>query len=150
MFRKWPIPAEELPQIFHMKQSKGANKPSLEAFFLPLGGILSGENSWVKIAALIQREELETAYAAMPFSAAILFSMALGILITKERIYLADEELVEQIKENPCPQFFLDLEAFQCSAPFDPSIMVYFLKRLPASAVKLRWHLMVGSFMGSV
>jgi hypothetical protein len=38
---------------------------------------------------------------------------------------------VEQIKENPYLQFFIGLEAFEYSAPFDPSMMVYFRKRLP-------------------
>jgi hypothetical protein len=46
---------------------------------------------------------------------------------------LTDEELVEQIKENPYLQFFIGLEGYQYSAPFDPSMMVYFRKRLPES-----------------
>jgi hypothetical protein len=50
--------------------------------------------------------------------------MALGALIIKARLGLMDEELVEQIKENPCLQFFIGLKAFQSSATFDPSIMV--------------------------
>jgi hypothetical protein len=48
---------------------------------------------------------------------------------------LTDEELVEQIKENPYLQFFLGLEGFQYSSAFDPSVMVYFRKRLPESVV---------------
>ena len=61
--------------------------------------------------------------------------MALGALIIKARLGLTDEELVEQIKENPYLQFFIGLEAFQYSAPFDPSMMVYFRKRLPEAIV---------------
>jgi len=61
--------------------------------------------------------------------------MALGALIIKARLGLTDEELVEQIKENPYLQFFIGLEAFQYSAPFDPSMMVYFRKRLPEVVV---------------
>ena len=61
--------------------------------------------------------------------------MALGALIIKARLGLTDEELFEQIKENPNLQFFIGLEAFQYSAPFDPSIMVYFRKRLPEAVV---------------
>jgi IS5 family transposase len=61
--------------------------------------------------------------------------MALGALIIKARLALTDEELVEQIKENPYLQFFIGLEAFQSSAPFDPSMMVYFRKRLPEAIV---------------
>jgi IS5 family transposase len=61
--------------------------------------------------------------------------MALGALIIKARLGLTDEELVEQIKDNPYLQFFIGLEVFQYSAPFDPSMMVYFRKRLPESIV---------------
>jgi hypothetical protein len=56
-------------------------------------------------------------------------------LVIKARLGLTDEELLEQIKENPYLQFFIGLAAFQNSAPFDPSMMVYFRKRLPESAV---------------
>ncbi len=61
--------------------------------------------------------------------------MALGALIIKARLGLTDEELVGQIKENPYLQFFIGLEGYQYSAPFDPSMMVYFSKRLPESVV---------------
>jgi len=36
--------------------------------------------------------------------------MALGALIIKARLGLMDEELVQQIKENLCLQFFIGLE----------------------------------------
>jgi IS5 family transposase len=42
---------------------------------------------------------------------------------------------VEQIKEKPYLQIIIGLEAFQYSAPFDPSMMVYFRKRLAESIV---------------
>jgi hypothetical protein len=61
--------------------------------------------------------------------------MALGALIIKAHLGLTDEELFEQIRENPYLQFFIGLESFQYSAPFDPSMMVYFRKRLPESVV---------------
>jgi len=61
--------------------------------------------------------------------------MALGALIIKARLGLTAEELVEQIKESPYLQFFIGLEAFQYSAPFVPSMMVFFRKRLPESVV---------------
>ena len=112
---------------------------SFEDFFLPFGGKLSGDNRWIKLAELIPWGELEDDYAAhfcKGFGApAKPFRMALGALIIKARLRLTDEELVEQIKENPYLQFFIGLEAFQYSAPFDPSMMVYFRKRLPDSVV---------------
>jgi transposase, IS5 family len=112
---------------------------SFEDFFLPFGGKLSGDNRWIKLAELVPWDELEDDYAAQfckGFGApAKPFRMALGALIIKARLGLTDEELVEQIKENPYLQFFIGLEAFQYSAPFDPSMMVYFRKRLPEAVV---------------
>lgn len=112
---------------------------SFEDFFLPFGGKLSGDNRWIKLAELIPWDELEDDYAAQfckGFGApAKPFRMALGALIIKARLGLTDQELVEQIKENPYLQFFIGLEAFQYSAPFDPSMMVYFRKRLPEAVV---------------
>ena len=50
--------------------------------------------------------------------------MALGALIIKARLGLTDEELVEQIKEDPYLPFFIGLEGLQSSALFEPSMMV--------------------------
>ena len=112
---------------------------SFEDFFLPFGGKLSGDNRWIKLAELIPWDELEDDYEAQfckGFGApAKPFRMALGALIIKARLGLTDEELIEQIKENPYLQFFIGLEAFQYSAPFDLSMMVYFRKRLPEAVV---------------
>ena len=93
----------------------------------------------VKLAELIPWDDLEDDDAAQfcnGFGApAKPFRMVLGALIIKARMGLTDEELVEQIKENLSLQFFIGMEAFQYSAPFDPSMMVYFRKRLPESVV---------------
>ena len=106
-------------------------------FFLPFGGELSGDDRWIKLAELIPWDELEDDYAGQfckGFGApAKPFRMALGALIIKARLGLTDEERVEQTKENPYIQFFIGLTAFQYSAPFGPSMMVYFHKRLPES-----------------
>jgi hypothetical protein len=113
---------------------------SFEDFFLPFGGKLSGNNRWIKLHALIPWDELEDDYASQfcrGFGApAKPFQMALGALIIKARLGLTDEELVEQIKENPYLQFFIGLKAFQDTAPFDPSMMVYFRKHLPEAVIK--------------
>jgi len=112
---------------------------SFEGFFLLFGGKLTGDNRLIKLAGLIPWDELEDDYAAQFCKGfgtpAKLFLMVLGALIIKARLGLTDEELVEQIKENPYLQFFIGLEAFQYSAPFDPSMLVYFRKRLPESIV---------------
>ncbi len=41
-------------------------------------------------------------------------------MISKARLNLTDEELVEQIEETPYLQFFIGLEAFEYAAPLDP------------------------------
>jgi len=119
----------------------------LADFILPFGDKLSGDNRWIKLAELIPWNELEDYYAAQfckEFGApAKPFRMALGALFIKARLNLTDEELVEQIKENPCLQFFIGLEAFEYAAPFDPSMVFSarrsFLedKRLPESVVNV-------------
>ena len=122
-----------------MYRRKEGNQLSFDDFFLPFGGKLSGDNRWVKLADLIPWDELEHHYASQfskGFGApAKPFRMALGALIIKERLQVTDEELVEQIKENPYLQFFLGLEGFQFEAPFDPSMMVYFRRRLPEKTI---------------
>jgi IS5 family transposase len=133
------ISAEKPPRVFHMYRREPRHQLSFEDFFLPFGGKLAGDNRWIKLAELIPWDDLEDDYASQfckGFGApAKPFRMALGALIIKTRLDLTDEELVEQIKENPYLQFFIGLEAFQYSAPFDPSMMVYFRKRLPESVV---------------
>lgn len=43
---------------------------------------------------------------------------------------LSDRELVEEIKENPYLQFFIGLPGYRDEAPFVPSLLVEFRKRL--------------------
>jgi hypothetical protein len=135
---------------------------SFKDFFLPFGVQLSGENPWIKLAELIPWDELEDDYESKfckRFGApAKPFRMVLGALIIKARLGLTDEEMVEQIKENPYLQFFIGLDGYQYSAPFDPSTMVDFRKRLPESVVNdcneriVRYGLKVGlpRFRGQV
>ena len=78
---------------------------SFEDFFQPFGGRLSDDNRWIMLAELIPWEDLEDDYAAQfckGFAApAKPFRMELGFLIIKVRMGLTDEELLQQIKENP-------------------------------------------------
>ena len=52
-----------------------------------------------------------------------------SLLIQKEYGYL-DRELVEQIKEKPYYQYFIGLPGYEYKAPFVPSLLVEFRKRL--------------------
>ena len=50
-------------------------------------------------------------------------------IIQKQYDY-SDRELVEQIRENPYYQFFIGLPGYQDKAPYAPSLLVEFRKRL--------------------
>jgi hypothetical protein len=85
-------------------------------------------------------EELEETYAPQfrPTSGAPAkpARLAFGTLLIKQRLGLADEETVEQIRENPYIQFF-DFAGYSTKAPFGPSMIVYFRKAQPSRRVAI-------------
>ena len=56
--------------------------------------------------------------------------MALGSLLIRKQLGFSDRELVEEITENPYLQYFVGLPGYQTEAPFVPSLLVEFRKRL--------------------
>ncbi len=56
--------------------------------------------------------------------------LVLGSLIIQNRFQYSDRELVEQLAENPCLQYFIGLPGYQDAAPFDASTLVWFRKRI--------------------
>ena len=117
-----------------MYRMKNRDQLEFEDFYLPFGGKLRSDNRWVKLAKLIPWDELEQRYASL-FSEdrgapAKPFRMALGALIIKERLGLTDEETVEHIRETPYLQYLIGFNEYRDEAPFDPSMMVHFRKRL--------------------
>jgi IS5 family transposase len=111
----------------------------LTDFILPFGGKLDPDNRWVQLAQLIPWSTIEGKYAALfpakTGNVAKPGRIALGALIIKEKSQISDEETVEQIKENPYLQYFIGLHEFQNKAPFDPSLMTYFRKRLGLESI---------------
>ena len=107
---------------------------SFSEFLLPFEGKLEAKNRWVQLAAMVPWQRFEKQYASLfspdRGSPAKPFRMAFGALILKERLNCSDEELVEQIRENPYLQYFLGLEEFSNEAPFESSMMVHFRKRI--------------------
>lgn len=104
-------------------------------FFLPFGGKLNPDNHWCKLVAIIPWKEVEERYAKSFNSrnagkVAHSIRMALGSLIIQNYKGLSDRETVEEIIENPYMQFFIGLPGFVVKAPFAPSLMVRFRKRL--------------------
>jgi len=107
---------------------------SITDFGMPLGVKLNPENRWVKKAALIPWEEIELRYAALfknrKGNVAKPLRMALGALLIQTQYQYPDDEVPLQIKETPCLQYFCGMLSYEDKLPFDPSLMVYFRKRL--------------------
>lgn len=106
----------------------------LTDFNQPIGLKMNPENRWVKKAGLIPWDEIEDRYAdlfpsntGMPAKP---LRMALGSLIIQKQYDYSDRELVEQITENPYYQFFIGLHGYQQEAPYAPSLLAEFRKRL--------------------
>lgn len=95
---------------------------------------LDPENRWVKKAATIPWDAIEIKYAALfknhNGNVAKPLRMALGALLIQTQYQYPDAEIPFQIFENPYLQYFCGLSAYEDKLPFDPSLMVYFRKRL--------------------
>lgn len=110
------------------------NQPEFIDFYLPFGGKLQASNRWVKLSEMVPWDVVEVCYAESlagtgQGSPAKSGRMAYGALLIKERLGISDEEVVEQVMENPYLQYFLGLHEYQEKALFDPSMMVHFRSR---------------------
>ena len=106
----------------------------LADFNQPVGFKMDPENRWVKKSETIPRDTIEEKYAklfpsktGMPAKP---LRMALGSLLIQKQLGFSDRELVEEIMENPYFQYFIGLPGYQAEAPFVPSLLVEFRKRL--------------------
>ncbi len=106
----------------------------LTDFNQPIGLKMNPENRWVRKADVIPWEEIEDRYASLFPSdtgmPAKPLRVALGSLLIQKQYGYSDRELVEQITENPYYQFFIGLSGYQQEAPYVPSLLVEFRKRL--------------------
>ena len=108
---------------------------SLADFKQPVGMNLKESNRWVKKAQTIPWLEIEKRYAALftnrKGNVAKPLRLALGACIIQAEYGYSDEETVLQIQENPYLQYFCGYPGYDDEKlPFDPSLMVYFRKRL--------------------
>jgi hypothetical protein len=98
------------------------------------GFYLDENNRWVILSKLIPWSEFEEQYASVfddkIGAPAKPFRLALGSLLIQQILNITDRETVEQIKENPYLQYFLGLNYYEYKAPFNPSMLVYFRKRI--------------------
>lgn len=94
---------------------------------------LDSNNRWVKCAKCVPWEKAEQKYAHMfqkNGRPAKQIRMALGALLIKEYLKCSDEETVQSITEQPYLQYSIGLKKFTNEPPFDPSLMLWFRKRL--------------------
>ena len=94
---------------------------------------LDTNNRWVIKAKLVPWELAEEKYSRMFHKngrKAKDVRKALGALLIQQDLKCSDEDVVENIKENPYLQHFIGMDKWSNEAPFDPSLMVWFRKRL--------------------
>ena len=108
---------------------------SLSDFKQPVGMNLKENNRWVKKAQTIPWLDIEKRYARLftnrKGNVAKPLRLALGACIIRAEYGYSDEETTLQIQENPYLQYFCGYPGYDDSKlPFDPSLMVYFRKRL--------------------
>ena len=108
---------------------------SLADFKQPVGMNLKESNRWVKKAQTIPWPEIEKRYAALftnrKGNVAKPLRLALGACIIQAEYGYSDEETALQIQETPYLQYFCGYPGYDDEKlPFDPSLMVYFRKRL--------------------
>lgn len=117
-----------------MYKFKRYRQLGLVDFNQPVGLKMNLENRWVKKAETIPWDAIEETYVQL-FSSntgmpAKPLRTALGSLLIQKQYDYSDRELVEQITENPYYQYFIGLPGFSNEAPYVPSLLVEFRKRL--------------------
>jgi len=104
---------------------------SIAEFNSPFGK-LNPNNRWVQIADMIPWHTYEKRYAKRfcpdNGAPAIKFRMALGTLIIKQMTKHSDDEVLQDIIENPYMQFLIGLHEFTMEAPFAQSSITNFRK----------------------
>ena len=117
-----------------------SNKQTVLDFFLPFEGELNPKNRWVKLAEMIPWDELGAVYNRSMHPTmgppATPSRIVIGAMIIKHMKKLADEEVIEDIRENPYYQYFLGFKDFQYRTIFVPSLFVEIRKRLGAEQLQ--------------
>lgn len=110
------------------------NQINFNDFGQPVGMKMNPNNRWVKKSEIIPWEKIEKHYARLftnhKGNVAKPLRLALGACIIQAEYGYSDEETTLQIQEAPYLQFFCGLSEYKDESPFDPSLMVYFRKRL--------------------
>ena len=105
--------------------------PGFEKFH---GFPLDMHNHWIKLSRLIPWDEFAKVYNKnMSFGMgrpAKPARLVIGAIIIKHKLCLSDQEIIDQIRENPYLQYFVGLKTFQTEAPFAPSLFIDIRRRM--------------------
>ena len=117
-----------------MLKYRSVRQISIEEFKTLFQRCLDANNRWVRLSRIIPWDELVGIYAR---SLLIDFGrpttdtrVEIGALIIQHILQLSDEELIEQIRENPYLQYFLGYEEYSYHQVFDASLLVRIRRRL--------------------
>lgn len=118
-----------------------SSKQTALDFYLPFDGELNPNNRWVKLAQMIPWDELGAVYNRRMHSTmgapATPSRVVIGAMIIKHMKKLSDDEVIEDIRENPYLQYFLGFKDFQHRTIFVPSLFVEIRKRLGQEQLQL-------------
>lgn len=118
-----------------MIRESNKDQLTLAEFDWPFLEPLDESNRWVKLADIIPWQALSEPYLknfpntvqGRPAKPA---RLVIGAVIIKHKLVLSDRETVDQISENPYLQYFVGLDGFQTSKPFDASLFVLIRRRM--------------------
>ena len=117
-----------------MYRASTASQIRFDDFNQGCGMQLDKNNEWIRMGDLIPWQKLEHLYSVyFPSKSgrpAHPFREALGSLIIQQRLTLSDRKTAKAIAEGPYLQYFIGLPRFQNEAPFQPTLLVEFRKRL--------------------
>jgi len=112
-----------------MYRKRDREQMTVEDFIGPMGGKLSAENRWVKMAEIIPWDMIEEIYAKSFKSdniegrPPITSRMAYGALYIKENENFPQERTMQHIAENVYMQYFIGMTEFSPDPPFDSSML---------------------------
>jgi len=125
-----------------MMRKRDREQMTVEDFVGPIGGKLSAENRWVKMAKVMPWDLIEEIYAKSfkndkpEGRPAIPARMAFGALFIKENENFPQRITMMHISENVYMQYFLGLSEFHPEPLFDSSMLTYIAARFSKDDMK--------------
>ena len=125
-----------------MLRKRDREQMTVEDFVGPIGGKLSAENRWVKMAKVMPWDLIEEIYSKSfkndntEGRPPIPSRMAFGALYIKENENFPQKRTMEHISENVYMQYFLGLTEFHPEPLFDSSMLTYIAARFSKDDMK--------------